>query len=110
MGPEANLVDFTIRRTVCWAERVISKRVNRRFPDYETTAPMVQGPRNMDMWWALFYFINIDYDDVIPRNVYNRFICYFFLITSFTVLTKIPNFCGYDLISVNIKYFCQNVH
>jgi len=66
VGPEANLVDFTIRRTVCWAERVISKRVNRRFPDYETTAPMVQGPRISDTpepqascfetfthWWRL---------------------------------------------------------
>ena len=62
--------------------------------------------RVLDVSVGLF---NIDYDDVIPRNVHDRFICYF-LITSFTVLTKIPNFCGRDLISVNVKYFCLNVH
>jgi len=66
VSPEANLVDFTIRRTVCWAERVISKRVDRCFPDYDTTAPVVQGLRISDTpepqascfetfthWWRL---------------------------------------------------------
>ena len=60
--------------------------------------------------WSVGNFILLDYEDVIPRNVFDIFICCFFLITSFTVLTKIPNFCGHDLISVNVKCFCQNVH
>ena len=43
---------------------------------------------------------NIDYDDVIPRNVHDRFICYFFLLLHLPFSQRF-RILRFDLILVN---------